>query len=46
MEIDEALYTTCAMRRLKPNPIPFADVPLVLIGFGRTREGSGIYPAL
>lgn len=24
----------------------FADVPLVLIGFGRTAEGSGIYPAL
>lgn len=24
----------------------FAQVPLVLIGFGRTREGSGIYPAL
>ena len=46
MDIYEALYTTRAMRRLKPNPIPFADVPLVLIGFGRTREGSGIYPAL
>jgi nitroreductase len=24
----------------------FAEVPLVLIGFGRTTEGSGIYPAL
>jgi nitroreductase len=24
----------------------FADVPLLLIGFGRTREGSGIYPAI
>jgi nitroreductase len=24
----------------------FQDVPLVLIGFGRTRDGSGIYPAL
>jgi nitroreductase len=24
----------------------FADVPLLLIGFGRTKEGSGIYPAL
>lgn len=24
----------------------FADVPLLLIGFGRTPEGSGIYPAL
>ena len=24
----------------------FADVPLLLIGFGRTRDGSGIYPAL
>ena len=24
----------------------FADVPFVLIGFGRTREGSGMYPAL
>src|SRR5215207_119188 len=24
----------------------FADVPLLLIGFGRTAEGSGIYPAL
>lgn len=123
MDIYEALYTTRAMRRLKPDPIPldvqarildaaihapnigeqwrfiliddphiksqlaplyrqaferllsqggvnldmllkdespmgriarsgyhlahhFADVPLVLIGFGRTREGSGIYPAL
>jgi hypothetical protein len=23
----------------------FAEVPLFLIGFGRTREGSGIYPA-
>ena len=24
----------------------FAEVPLLLIGFGRTREGAGIYPAL
>lgn len=24
----------------------FGEVPLILIGFGRTREGSGIYPAL
>ncbi len=24
----------------------FADVPLLLIGFGHTKEGSGIYPAL
>lgn len=24
----------------------FREVPLLLIGFGRTREGSGIYPAL
>lgn len=24
----------------------FAEVPLLLIGFGRTAEGSGIYPAL
>jgi nitroreductase len=24
----------------------FAEVPLLLIGFGRTPEGSGIYPAL
>ena len=24
----------------------FADVPLLLVGFGRTREGSGVYPAL
>ena len=24
----------------------FAEVPLLLIGFGRTSEGSGIYPAL
>ena len=24
----------------------FAEVPLLLIGFGRTRDGSGIYPAL
>ena len=24
----------------------FGEVPLMLIGFGRTREGSGIYPAL
>lgn len=24
----------------------FAEVPLFLIGFGRTKEGSGIYPAL
>ena len=123
MDVREALYTTRAMRRLKPDPIPldaqarildaairaphigegwrfvlvddpgvkarlaplyeramvglmeqsggkvedmrtldgpigravrsalhlarnFADVPLVLIGFGRTAEGSGIYPAL
>lgn len=124
MDIYEALYTTRAMRRLKPDPIPydvqarildaairapnieqgwrfllvddaeiksrlaplylqaferlvgapldallanlpnvdapmrrairsgvhlaqhFAEVPLWLIGFGRTREGSGIYPAL
>lgn len=124
MDIYEALYTTRAMRRLKPDPIPydvqarildaairapnieqgwrfllvddaeiksqlagfylqafdrmvggylgdrltdllkadtpmgrsirsgvhlahhFAEVPLLLIGFGRTSEGSGIYPAL
>lgn len=123
MDIYEALYTTRAMRRLKPDPIPydaqarildaairapnigegwrfllvddpeiksqlaplykqaferllaqfgvnladllkedspmgraarsgdhlarhFAEVPLLLIGFGRTKEGSGIYPAL
>ncbi len=24
----------------------FGDVPLLLIGFGRSRDGSGIYPAL
>jgi nitroreductase len=24
----------------------FAEVPLLLIGFGRTRDGSGIYPGL
>src|SRR5687767_13291804 len=24
----------------------FAEVPLLLIGLGRTRDGSGIYPAL
>ncbi|HST04072.1 MAG TPA: nitroreductase family protein [Chloroflexia bacterium] len=24
----------------------FAEVPLLLIGFGRTRDGSGVYPAL
>jgi nitroreductase len=123
MEIYEALYTTRAMRRMKPDPIPydvqarildaaihaptigeqwrfvlvddpqikaelaplyrqgferllgaplesmapvinsdtqmgrmmrsgvhlvdhFTEVPLLLIGFGRTRDGSGIYPAL
>ena len=123
MDIYEALYTTRAMRRLKPDPIPydvqarildaairapnieqgwrfllvddpeiksqlaplylqgmqrlmesygvnldnllkshqpmgraarsgyhlalhFDEVPLLLIGFGRTRDGSGIYPAL
>lgn len=124
MDIDEAIYTTRAMRRLKPDPIPydvqarildaairaphigegwrfilvddpgiksqlaplyrqgfermiggtpeeifadvmktdspmgrtirsglhlvnhFAEVPLLLIGFGRTKEGGGIYPAL
>ena len=123
MDIYEALYTTRAMRRLKPDPVPheiqarildaairaphigegwrflliddrqkmtqlaelyrqawarlveqfgvnfdeleqadtpegraarsgtylarnFQDVPLLLIGFSRTREGSGIYPAL
>jgi nitroreductase len=123
MDIYEALYTTRAMRRLKPDPIPydlqarildaairapnieqgwrfllvddpeiksqlaplylqgmrrlmetygvdlddllksdqpmgqaarsgyhlarhFAEVPLLLIGFARTRDGSGIYPAL
>ena len=123
MDIYEALYTTRAMRRLKPDPIPyevrarildaairapnigegwrfllvddpgiksqlaplyrqaferllsqygvsladllkldnamgraarsgvhlahhFAQVPLILIGFSRTKEGSGIYPAL
>jgi nitroreductase len=123
MDIYEALYTTRAMRRLKPDPIPydvqarildaairapnidqqwrfllvddaeiksqlarlylqawerlfsqfglsltdllrddsphgraarsgdhlahhFAEVPLLLIGFGRSRDGSGIYPAL
>lgn len=123
MELHEALYTTRAMRKLKPDPIPleiqarildaairaphigqqwrfilvddrglmadlavlyqrgwreflagmgtdietltsmpgemgkaarsaahldahFAEVPLLLIGFGKTRDGSGIYPAL
>jgi nitroreductase len=124
MDIYEALYTTRAMRRLKPDPIPyevqkqildaairaphigemwrfilvddgaikaqlaplylqafermvgaqmgagltevmqadtpmarmmrsgyhlahhFAEVPLLLVGFGRSRDGSGIYPAL
>jgi nitroreductase len=123
VEISEALYTTRAMRRMKPDPIPhevqarildaairapnigqdwrfilvddpaikaaiaplyrkawdrlfeqmgasladlvkadndigriarsgahladhFGEVPLVLIGFGRTKEGSGIYPAV
>ena len=124
MDLHEALYTTRAMRRLKPDPIPhevqarildaairaptigeqwrfllvddaevkaqlaplyrqafermvggqlgdaladlmkadtpmgrivrsgvhlaqhFAEVPLLLIGFGRSRDGSGIYPAL
>jgi nitroreductase len=124
MDIYEALYTTRAMRRLKPDPIPydvqarildaairaphigegwrfiliddpetksqlaplyrqgfermvggrleevfadvmnadtqmgrtvrsglhlvnhFAEIPLLLIGFGQTRDGSGIYPAL
>ena len=123
MDVHEALYTTRAMRRLKPDPIPhdvqarildaairaphvgegwrfilvddrqilarlaplyrqgmerltgapldalaeqakaetpmgrtlrsalhlahrFAEVPLVLIGFGRTADGSGVYPAL
>ncbi len=24
----------------------FAEVPFLLLGFGRTRDGSGIYPAL
>ena len=24
----------------------FSDVPLLLIGFGQTRDGSGVYPAL
>jgi nitroreductase len=24
----------------------FGEVPLLLIGFGRTREGSGVYPAI
>ena len=24
----------------------FAEIPLLLIGFGKTREGSGIYPAI
>jgi nitroreductase len=24
----------------------FADVPLLLVGFGRTKDGSGIYPGL
>ncbi|HET6596164.1 MAG TPA: nitroreductase family protein [Anaerolineales bacterium] len=24
----------------------FADVPLLLMGFGRTRDGAGVYPAL
>ena len=24
----------------------FAEVPLLLLGFGRSRDGSGIYPAL
>ncbi|MEX1156853.1 MAG: nitroreductase family protein [Chloroflexota bacterium] len=123
MDIHEALYTTRAMRRMKPDPVPldaqrrildaairaphigegwrfilvddpavmaqlgslyaqawdrlfaqygisaaemakadteagraarsgdhlarhFGDVPLLLIGFGKTRDGSGIYPAI
>ncbi len=24
----------------------FAEVPLLMMGFGRTRDGSGVYPAL
>jgi nitroreductase len=123
MDLHEALYTTRAMRRLKPDPVPmevqarildaairaphigeewrfilvddpgirsrlaplyeraferllasygatpeqmaqapgamgraarsglhlgrhFAEVPLILLGFGKTREGSGVYPAV
>ena len=46
----EVLKTDTPMRRTVRSGLylvdHFADVPLLLIGFGRTKDGAGIYPAL
>lgn len=46
----EALKTDTPMRRVVRSGLylvnHFAEVPLLLIGFGRTKEGAGMYPAL
>lgn len=46
----EALRTNTPMSRTVRSGLylvnHFAQVPLLLIGFGRTKEGAGIYPAL
>ena len=46
----EVLKTDTPMRRIIRSGLylvnHFAEVPLLLIGFGRTKEGAGIYPAL
>ena len=46
----EVLKTDTPMRRTVRSGLylvnHFARVPLLLIGFGRTKEGAGVYPAL
>jgi nitroreductase len=46
----EVLKTDTPMRRVVRSGLylvnHFAEIPLLLIGFGRTKEGAGIYPAL
>jgi nitroreductase len=48
--LDDLLKADTAMGRTVRSGVHlahhFAEVPLLLIGFGRTSEGSGIYPAL
>jgi nitroreductase len=48
--LDEQAKTATQMGRMLRSALHlvhhFADVPLLLIGFGRTTEGAGIYPAL
>ena len=44
MDLNEALYTTRAMRRVKPDPIPDEIVARMLDGDGVMREVSGMAP--